>query len=258
MSNDSNPYNRAKVASDGNGKLWLKEAFKSVQRVLETQLNASTGTITHSGILGAVNENHWIDVFKSYLPARYAVDPGIVIDSDGKTSKQIDIVIYDRHFTPVLLSQQQHRYIPAEAVYAIIEAKPEINKDNLTDASEKAASVRALKRTSIEITHAGGTFPAKKLFPIAAGIIAAKAGWTDGLGVPFKDNWGKLTGEQFINFGCALEHGAFDTFDSDSPAVVPPEGALVYFLFRLLRHLQTLATVPAIDWTAYANVIIAS
>jgi hypothetical protein len=64
-------------------------------------------------------------------------------------------------YTPSLLDQQKHRYVPAEAVYAVFEVKPSINWDYLIYAGEKADSVRILERTSIEIPHAGGTFPAK-------------------------------------------------------------------------------------------------
>jgi hypothetical protein len=35
----------------------------------------------------------------------------------------------------------------------------------------------------------------------------------------------------------------------------PPKNALVFFIFRLLQKLQTLGTVPAVDWGKYANVL---
>jgi hypothetical protein len=33
----------------------------------------------------------------------------------------------------------------------------------------------------------------------------------------------------------------------------PKNNALAFFAFRLLAKLQSLATVPAVDWMAYAN-----
>ena len=33
------------------------------------------------------------------------------------------------------------------------------------------------------------------------------------------------------------------------------KGALAHFLFRLLHRLQSLGTVPAVDWNRYASVI---
>lgn len=93
-----------------------------------------------------------------YLPKRYAVDSAIVIDSNGRTSDQLDVVIYDPQYTPTLLDQYDHKYVPAEAVYAVMEVKPTVNKGYLDYAGKKAASVRRLKRTSIPIPHAGGTY----------------------------------------------------------------------------------------------------
>ena len=79
------------------------------------------------------------------------------------------------------MDQSQHRFIPAEAVYAVFEVKPQINKDTLKYAAEKAKSVRALKRTSISIRHAGGEFPAKPTFKIISGIISDRVDWRNGL-----------------------------------------------------------------------------
>ncbi|MCH8157161.1 MAG: hypothetical protein IID18_05315, partial [Nitrospinae bacterium] len=241
MTNKKPSTNKAKMASQKDGKKFLQNSFVYAQQVLAASLAASSETITHSGVLGAVNEDHWIKVIRSYLPMRYAIDTGIVIDSCGKTSEQIDIVIFDNYFTPSLLTQNNHRYIPVEAVYAIIECKPCIDKFNLEYASDKVASVRKLKRTSIKFISGGETQPKKELFPIAGGIVAAKVCWSTGLGASFQKNLSRLKGDGSLNFGCALDSGAFDSFSADrSLVVVPSNNALILFLFRLLWHLQSL------------------
>lgn len=232
---------------------WLRNAFMGVQEKLVLDLKLASSSIGHAPTIGSVNEDHWISVFRAYLPKRYEVASGFVIDSLGARSDQIDVVIYDKHFTPTLLDQQSHHYIPAEAVYAVFEAKPHFDKDYLKYAGQKAASVRKLHRTSVSISHAGGKYPPKKPFPILAGIVAARASWADGLGSSFTGNL-PSSGDEALNCGCALEHGAFD--DSEGILTIAPrDGALVYFLFRLLSRLQSLGTVPAIDWSAYAKII---
>lgn len=232
---------------------WLKDAFIDLQAELKLKLKRATQSIQHSGTKGAVNEDHWIDVFRAYLPNRYEVATGFIIDSRGQRSEQIDIVVFDRHFTPTLLDQQNHRYIPAEAVYAAIECKPHIDKNYLEYASQKAASVRKLHRTSVSISHAGGTFPPKTHFPIVAGLVAAKATWTDGLGASFEENFPSSVPGQ-LDCVCTLEHGSYDVFDGRRN-VMDQDGALIYFLFRLLSKLQSMGSVPAIDWAAYAKTI---
>ncbi|RQR34807.1 DUF6602 domain-containing protein [Burkholderia sp. Bp9142] len=232
---------------------WMRDSFINVQEQLRLSLMQAQLSIAHPGTQGDVTEGHWIDVLRAYLPKRYEVASGLVIDSTGGRSHQIDVVIFDKHFTPTLLDQQNHRYIPAEAVYAVFEAKPDIDKSYLTYAGEKAASVRRLIRTSVAIAHAGGTYPPKPLFPIVAGILAPKASWSDGLGKSFRDNLPSAADEQ-LDCGCALDAGAFDVFDG-SLNIVSSRGSLMYFLFRLLAKLQSLGSVPAIDWGAYASIV---
>lgn len=232
---------------------WMREAFIDVQAELALKLRRAAQSIAHAGTQGGVTENHWIDVFCACLPKRYEVAAGFVIDCRGGRSDQIDLIVYDRHFTPTLLDQQQHRYVPAEAVYAVVEAKPHLDKNYLEYAGEKAASVRRLHRTSVQISHAGGTFPAKEPLPIVAGIVAPRSSWVDGLGESFRRHL-PTAGLERLDCGCALDDGAFDLFDG-TLQVQPASTALISFLFRLLAKLQSLGTVPAIDWRAYARVL---
>jgi len=232
---------------------WMREAFIDVQAELELKLKRASQSIEHAGTKGSVNEDHWIEIFRAYLPKRYEVATGFVIDSRGGRSQQVDVVVFDKHFTPTLLDQQNHRYIPAEAVYAVFESKPHIDKSYLEYAGDKAASVRKLHRTSVAISHAGGTFKPKEPFPIVAGILAPKSSWADGLGDTFRKNM-PTSADERLDCGCALADGAFDSFDG-TLKVVPQEGALIFFLFRLLSKLQSLGSVPAIDWAAYAETL---
>ena len=177
---------------------------------------------------------------------------GIVIDSTGATSDQIDVVIYDNQYTPTLLDQQSHRFVPAEAVYAVFEVKPTVNKGYLEYAGKKAESVRKLRRTTIPIIHAGGEYPAKTLFPIVAGIVASTIDWASGFAVEaFKENYSSLSELQKLDCGLAVSGSVFDVY-SGSFEIGPSEQSLAHFIFRLLQKLQSLGTVPAIDWNSYA------
>lgn len=245
MSKDS-----TKVAA---GTQFLRDAFESEQKCLSTDLKSSF-RITHKGDRGEVNEQFFIDFLRAYLPNRYTVEKAIVIDSRGSVSQSIDIVVFDRQYTPTLLDNNKHRYVPAEAVYAVFECKPKIDKNYLEYAGEKVASVRKLHRTTVDIHHAGGVFKAKPLFPILGGILAIEVGWSDGLGESFRKNHQKLVGNQQIDCGFSANGACFDTFAGEGAYTFGPKtNALAYFAFRLLWKLQTLATVPAVDWMAYAN-----
>lgn len=247
--------NKAKAAAGTDGKSFLRSALQAEQQILAAQLKLSSQSITHNGVMGEVNEQHFIDVLRKYLPMRYAIDHAIVIDSNGATSDQIDIVIFDHQYTPTLLDQHSHRYVPAEAVYCVMEVKPVINKAHLEYAGAKAASVRKLERTSIPIQHAGGEHPAKALFPIVAAIVAPEVEWGEGMSSnAFSENWNALQGDLALDCCLALSDRSIDRFD-ESPAVSPAGNSLAFFLFRLLRRLQVLGTVPAVDWNRYGMVL---
>ncbi len=106
---------------------FLRDAFASEQECLAASLKSSF-RITHNGDRGEVNEQFFIDFLRAYLPNRYTVEKAIVLDSLGQVSESIDVVVFDRQYTPTLLDNDKHRYVPAEAVYAVFECKPTIDK----------------------------------------------------------------------------------------------------------------------------------
>ena len=246
--------NQAKNLSNIDGRVFLREALAAEQELLLHKLDLSAKSITHSGVMGEVNEQHFIDVLRKYLPKRYEVAHGIVIDCNGATSDQIDIIIFDQQYTPTLLDQQSHRFVPAEAVYCVLEVKPTISKPYLDYAGAKAESVRRLERTSVPITHAGGEHPPKPLFDVVAGIVATRAEWADGCSSSaFAEALAAQLDARALNCGLALSDRAFDTH-SGTLFLSTTEGSLATFLFRLLQRLQGLGTVPAVDWTRYGSV----
>jgi hypothetical protein len=232
---------------------FLRSAFASEQECLSANLRSSQ-RIKHAGDRGEVNEQFFIDFLRTHLPNRYTVEKAMVLDCNGAVSHSIDVVIFDRQYTPTLLDSHKHRYVPAEAVYAVFECKPMISKETLAYAGKKIASVRGLARTTIPIPHAGGTHDAKELFEIIGGILAIDVSWGDGLGASFKAAEAGMTGVTRVDCGLAVSGSCFDTFREDQLQTFgPSRNALAIFAFRLLSKLQSLGTVPAIDWMAYAR-----
>lgn len=233
---------------------WLKGVFEGVQKGLELDLYRASNGVEHAPTKGDIHEDSWIEVLRNYLPKRYAVDKGIVIDSKGHKSDQIDIVIFNPQYTPLLLIQQNHKYIPAEAVYAVFECKPTISKEYLDYAGDKASSVRNLNRTSVPIATASGPIPAKALHNIICGILAANCDWVDGINSKsFLSNL-PTEASSMLDIGCSLSGGAFVS-GNNGIEKHQSENNLMFFLFSLLDKLQALGTVAAIDWKAYANIL---
>lgn len=233
----------------------MRKLFIGLQNEMLSTLEVGRELITHNGEMGEAAEESWRKWLRDYLPKRYRVDKAFVIDCDGSTSDQIDIVIYDGQYSYFVFKHEQAIYVPAESVYAVIEVKQDITKQNLEYAGDKARSVRALKRTSAEIPFAAGKYRPKPLHDILAGIIAIESNWSDPLGETLKKNIRALPDEQRLDFGCALKQGAFwveyaPDFKMKKSA---KEESLMFFFLQLLMKLQAIGTVPAIEIREYAK-----
>lgn len=233
----------------------LTEILDGLQARLEGELRGNRLAVAHPGARGEAAEEDWLRVLKDHLPHRYQSDRAFVIDSEGNCSEQIDIVIYDRQYSPFLFNRANQRYVPAESVYAVLEVKQDLTREHVRYAGEKAASVRRLHRTSAPVPHLEGVARPRHLPAIVAGILTYQSAWTPFFGDPLRQSLIELPDDQKLSIGCALLHGAFEaSYPSggglDLTAVDGPR-SLVQFLLRLLKQLQALATAPAIDYHAY-------
>jgi hypothetical protein len=235
----------------------LRSLFLDLQTGMIAQLTTNRKNIAHPGTKGDASELRWLDVFRSYLPMRYQTEKAFVVDSKGNMSEQIDIIIFDRQYSPFLFNQDGALYVPAESVYAVIEVKQDLSKNNLEYAGAKAASVRSLHRTSAPIPHAGGVYPPKVHSPILASIVTLDSSWDPPLGDAFYSTITSLAGNECLDLGCALQCGAFEiqyNKKNDSRIDIGhQEEALIFFFLHLLSRLQQLGTVPMLEINEYSK-----
>jgi hypothetical protein len=235
----------------------LRGLFLSLQKQLSASLETGRGIIEHPGAKGEAAELDWKNMLSTYLPGRYQVSKAFIVDSFGNSSEEIDVVIHDRHYSPSLFVHGDALYLPAEAVYCVVEVKQELSKQTIEDAGQKAASVRKLKRTSAPITHAGGRFPPVKPFVILAGIVCLESTWSPPLGMPLITHLKAMAPSARVDLGCVLRQGAFEvSYRKKNRLTIErsgPDTALVFFFVRLLHRLQQLGTVPAMDLKNYGK-----
>lgn len=222
---------------------------------IQQRLQTSRRCFGHPGTKGDASEKVWLDLLQTYLPQRYQAATAHVVDSDGNFSDQIDVVVFDRQYSPFIFSYEGQTIIPAESVYAVFEAKQTINADLVRYARGKVASVRKLRRTSLPIPHAGGTYPAKPLIPILGGILTFESDWSPALGQSLDAVLRESTeGDDRLELGCVAAHGHF-SFNADTGGYKYEQGGkpATAFLFNLISRLQFSGTVPMIDVQAYAR-----
>jgi len=108
----------------------LHAMFLRLQVKMEADLECSREVIDHPGLKGDACEARWLKLFDDYLPARYVALKACVIDSLGNRSEQLDVVVIDRQYCPLLFNENSVCYAPVESVYAVFEVKQTLHKDH--------------------------------------------------------------------------------------------------------------------------------
>ena len=230
----------------------LSKLLAGLHDDIEQRLARARAAFGHPVTKGDASEHVWLELLQTYLPLRYRAEKAHVVDSDGTFSEQIDVVIFDRQYSPFIFNFEEQIIIPAESVYAAFEAKQAINAGQIAYAQKKVATVRRLRRTSLPIPHAGGTYPPKPLGHILGGILTFESDWSPPLGDPLIAALSQLADDR-LDMGCVAAHGMFACDDSGCHAIIPKTKPATAFLLELIARLQNSATVPMIDTRAYAR-----
>ena len=100
--------------------------------------------IAHQATKSGENEVSLARVPERLVPRRYGIGFGLLIDRDGRSSKQMDIVVFDQADEPALMAQTNQVLLPVENVRFCIEVKTRLDKDEIVDAEEKRQSIHEL------------------------------------------------------------------------------------------------------------------
>lgn len=231
----------------------LPQLLAGLHDDIEQRLRTARAAFGHPVLKGDASETVWLELLKTYLPERYQAARATVVDSTGTFSEQIDVVVFDRQYSPFIFHFEGQAVIPAESVYAVFEAKQAINAAQVGYAQQKVASVRRLHRTSLPIPHAGGTYPPRALPSILGGLLTFESDWKPALGQPLIDSLGSGAAGGQLDLGCVAAHGMFGCDASGCYAITPQGKPATAFLLELIARLQGAATVPMIDVRAYAR-----
>jgi hypothetical protein len=231
----------------------LIELLGGLHDDIQQRLAMARKTFAHSTTKGNASENVWLELFQNYLPHRYQAATAHVVDSLGAFSDQIDVVIFDRQYSPFIFKFQGQTIVPAESVYAVFESKQSINAGEVSYAQKKIASARRLYRMSLPIPSAGGPLPAKPLHHIIGGLVTFESDWKPPLGESLIAALSGGTPDEKLDLGCVAAHGMFSCDAIGCHTAAPQGKAATAFLFELIARLQTCATVPMIDIRAYAK-----
>lgn len=136
----------------------VEEYWSGVARQLQVEADTFSRLVAHNAESGRANELALSTLVERLLPSHVRVGTGIVIDSHGIRSKQMDLIVYDRTTQPQILAQSTQLLFPVETVHVVVEVKSSVSERDINDAHEKFESLQSLQ--PIE----GFEIPASALF----------------------------------------------------------------------------------------------
>lgn len=100
----------------------LAENYGELEHSLVNQLLLEVPNHHPTG--GSYRESVWSSLFEMIIPKKYCIEQGVfIIDSYGNISNEVDLIIFDEMYTPYIFNYGKIKFIPIEAVAAVVQCK---------------------------------------------------------------------------------------------------------------------------------------
>ena len=146
----------------------IKENYLKMERELVTQLNYDV--TNHQLTAGTYREEIWADFFRKIVPRKFNIARSVfIIDSKENISNEVDIAIYDEQYTPYIFNYGLIKFIPIEAVAAVVQCKSRsLDKDDLLNWTNSIKNLQTSNDSIVRLAtciHVG-TNISEKIKPI--------------------------------------------------------------------------------------------
>lgn len=121
----------------------LHQARLGVLRAIEARIELINASVGHNLVQGTANEDAVRQLVADTLPDRFGVGTGVIVGVDGRASRQVDIVVFDRTRANYLLHDDTRMFL-ADHVVAAIEIKTTFTAALLASALANIGSVKEL------------------------------------------------------------------------------------------------------------------
>ena len=105
----------------------------------------STKEIKHPKKRGDIREKEIIEFLSKVIPFRYGITQGFAINSVSTISREQDILIYDKNISPIIIDENDCKYIPQYAIPVAIEVKSKITTSEIAKIILNCASIKKLR-----------------------------------------------------------------------------------------------------------------
>ncbi len=124
----------------------LEQYWAGIGRWLQIQAESFNQLIEHNGEKGRANELTVAAFFGKLLPPNLGLGSGVIIDPDGKQSRQCDLISHEIHKHPQLFSPTEQFVFPADTVVMTVEVKTTLDASEVENIGRNSESVRASRR----------------------------------------------------------------------------------------------------------------
>ncbi|EMF92178.1 hypothetical protein LEP1GSC005_0462 [Leptospira santarosai str. ST188] len=121
----------------------LQRWYKSILELFKV-LNRQKQLINHLRHSGDGAENIFFSELIKFLPERFGIGKGFVINPRFDTSMEQDIILYDKNTASKLISIAHINYFPFHSVMGTIEIKSNLNKSELRKAVLNTISLKKI------------------------------------------------------------------------------------------------------------------
>lgn len=133
---------RPQIGVIGMNRHYTKLAKSNIDLALSRSQAAEE--LKHPGLRGRAREIFVKDLLSPFLNPTLGACTGIIVDSKGNSSRQIDIIVYDTTLIPSMMLTGEEGIVPYESVLATIEVKSKLTMAEFRKAVLNARSIKTL------------------------------------------------------------------------------------------------------------------
>lgn len=128
----------------------IKKNYRQVEKSIVEQLYMKQDL--HGTTIGSEREDVWGQIFEMILPKKFVMEHSVfIIDSEGNVSREVDLAILDETYTPYIFRYGRLKFIPIEAVAAVVECKSQtIDPKSIKEWGEQ---IQNLKTSDVSIAR---------------------------------------------------------------------------------------------------------
>ncbi len=121
--------------------------FEEAAKGLRTRFEEIKSSVPHNLEKGMEIEDVVKIFLRDYLPRRYDITGGFIIDRENNISSQQDVIIYDAFHCPIYRPGSRGAVVPIDNVASVFEVKSELDINNFRETLTKIHKLRKLQKS---------------------------------------------------------------------------------------------------------------